>query len=145
MLHSPHKQPQNHKCGANFLQEDSKKSLVFKWLISAGHYQPRGPTGSECSLTTAYAGIYKAASSIYNRGYKFYLNQKGGTMASNSLFSTVTPCQQNFFWGEESEVQRGSLNCPRTHHYLVIQRGLKLRSPDSWSRVLATTPRGTHK
>ncbi|KAJ3583078.1 hypothetical protein NHX12_034493 [Muraenolepis orangiensis] len=22
------------------------------------------------------------------------------TMASNSLFSTVTPCQQNFFWGE---------------------------------------------
>ncbi|PNI77561.1 RUNX2 isoform 1 [Pan troglodytes] len=20
-------------------------------------------------------------------------------MASNSLFSTVTPCQQNFFWG----------------------------------------------
>lgn len=21
-------------------------------------------------------------------------------MASNSLFSTVTPCQQNFFWGE---------------------------------------------
>lgn len=21
-------------------------------------------------------------------------------MASNSLFSTVTPCQQNFFWGK---------------------------------------------
>uniref|UniRef100_G3SVG2 Runt-related transcription factor 2 n=1 Tax=Loxodonta africana TaxID=9785 RepID=G3SVG2_LOXAF len=89
MLHSPHKQPQNHKCGANFLQEDSKKSLVFKWLISAGHYQPPRPTES-----------FKAASSIYNRGYKFYL-KKGGTMASNSLFSTVTPCQQNFFWGKQ--------------------------------------------
>ncbi|TEA32877.1 hypothetical protein DBR06_SOUSAS14410014 [Sousa chinensis] len=87
MLHSPHKQPQNHKCGANFLQEDSKKSLVFKWLISAGHYQPPRPTES-----------FKAASRIYNRGYKFYLKIKGGTMASNSLFSTVTPCQQNFFW-----------------------------------------------
>uniref|UniRef100_A0A8C6AEK8 RUNX family transcription factor 2 n=1 Tax=Marmota marmota marmota TaxID=9994 RepID=A0A8C6AEK8_MARMA len=91
MLHSPHKQPQNHKCGANFLQEDSKKSLVFKWLISAGHYQPQRPTES-----------FKAASSIYNRGYKFYLEKKGGTMASNSLFSTVTPCQQNFFWGNTS-------------------------------------------
>uniref|UniRef100_A0A5F9CE64 RUNX family transcription factor 2 n=1 Tax=Oryctolagus cuniculus TaxID=9986 RepID=A0A5F9CE64_RABIT len=87
MLHSPHKQPQNHKCGANFLQQDSKKSLVFKWLISAGHYQPPRPTES-----------FKAASSIYQRGYKFYLKKKRGTMASNSLFSTVTPCQQNFFW-----------------------------------------------
>ncbi|KFO36208.1 Runt-related transcription factor 2 [Fukomys damarensis] len=91
MLHSPHKQPQNHKCGANFLQEDSKSSLVFKWLISAGHYQPRRPTESS-----------KAASSIYNRGYKFYLEKKRGTMASNSLFSTVTPCQQNFFWEQTS-------------------------------------------
>lgn len=43
---------------------------------------------------------FKAASRIYNRGYKFYLKIKGGTMASNSLFSTVTPCQQNFFWGK---------------------------------------------
>ncbi|XP_019062128.1 LOW QUALITY PROTEIN: runt-related transcription factor 2-like [Fukomys damarensis] len=116
MLHSPHKQPQNHKCGANFLQEDSKSSLVFKWLISAGHYQPRRPTESVSALTTVYAVISKAASSIYNRGYKFYLEKKRGTMASNSLFSTVTPCQQNFFWGEETAVQRGFLNCPRTHH-----------------------------
>nr|XP_020012746.1 runt-related transcription factor 2 [Castor canadensis] len=53
---------------------------------------------SECSLTTVYAVIFKATRSIYNRGYKFYLEKKGGTMASNSLFSTVTPCQQNFFW-----------------------------------------------
>ncbi|XP_060045897.1 runt-related transcription factor 2-like [Erinaceus europaeus] len=134
MLHSPHKQPQNHKCGANFLQEKSKKSLVFKWLISAGHYQPPRPTES-----------FKAASSINNRGYKFYLEKKGGTMASNSLFSTVTPCQQNFFWGEETEVQRGFLNCPRTYHYLVIQLGLKVKSPDSRSRVFSTIPRGTHK
>lgn len=67
MLHSPHKQPQNHKCGANFLQEDSKKSLVFKWLISAGPYQPPRPTES-----------FKAASRIYNRGYKFYLKKKEG-------------------------------------------------------------------
>ncbi|XP_038606915.1 LOW QUALITY PROTEIN: runt-related transcription factor 2-like [Tachyglossus aculeatus] len=88
MLHSPHKQPQNHKCGANFLQEDSKKSLVFKWLNSAGHYQPPRPTEA-----------FKASSVIYTRRYKFYLKKKrGGTMASNSLFSTVTPCQQNFFW-----------------------------------------------
>ncbi|XP_047650836.1 runt-related transcription factor 2-like isoform X2 [Phacochoerus africanus] len=101
--------------------------------------------GSECSLTTVCAVIFKAASRIYNRGYKFYLKKKGGTMASNSLFSTVTPCQQNFFWGEETEVQRGFLNCPRTHHYLVIQLGPKLRSPDSWSRVLSTIPQGTYK
>ncbi|ERE90112.1 Runt-related transcription factor 2 [Cricetulus griseus] len=88
MLHSPHKQPQNHKCGANFLQEDSKKSPALKWLISAGHYQPPRPTESS-----------KAASDIYSRGHKLYLEEKGGTMASNSLFSTVTACQQNFFWG----------------------------------------------
>nr|XP_021505141.1 runt-related transcription factor 2-like isoform X1 [Meriones unguiculatus] len=110
MLHSPHKQPQNHKCGANFLQEDSKKALVFKWLISAGHYQPPRPTESVSALTTVHAVIFKAASSIYNRGHKFYLEKKGGTMASNSLFSTVTPCQQNFFWGEETTAQRGFLN-----------------------------------
>uniref|UniRef100_A0A8D1BHV3 RUNX family transcription factor 2 n=1 Tax=Sus scrofa TaxID=9823 RepID=A0A8D1BHV3_PIG len=97
MLHSPHKQPQNHKCGANFLQEDSKKSLVFKWLISAGHYQPPRPTEA-----------FKAASRIYNRGYKFYLKKKGGTMASNSLFSTVTPCQQNFFWGKCYHILKSS-------------------------------------
>ncbi|EDM18724.1 rCG43726, partial [Rattus norvegicus] len=98
MLHSPHKQPQNHKCGANFLQEDSKEALVFKWLISAGHYQPPRPTESVSALSTVHAVIFKAASSIYNRGHKFYLEKKGGTMASNSLFSAVTPCQQNFFW-----------------------------------------------
>lgn len=49
------------------------------------------------------------------------------------------------FSGEDTEVQRGFLNCPRTHHYLAIQLGLKLRSPDFWSRVLSTIPQGTHK
>uniref|UniRef100_A0A8C0L987 Secreted protein n=1 Tax=Canis lupus dingo TaxID=286419 RepID=A0A8C0L987_CANLU len=86
LLFSPHKQPQNHKCSANFLQEDSKKSLVFKWFISAGHYQPLRPT-------------FKAASRIYNR-VQVLSGKTGGTMGSNSLFSTVTPCQQNFFWGK---------------------------------------------
>lgn len=28
------------------------------------------------------------------------LPETTGTMASNSLFSSVTPCQQNFFWGK---------------------------------------------
>uniref|UniRef100_A0A8C3U4S5 Uncharacterized protein n=1 Tax=Catharus ustulatus TaxID=91951 RepID=A0A8C3U4S5_CATUS len=83
MLHSPHKQPQNHKCGANFLQEDRKESLVFKWLISAGHYQPLRPTES---VIYAIQGHSKT--------------KTRGTMASNSLFSSVTPCQQNFFWGK---------------------------------------------
>uniref|UniRef100_A0A803YPT2 Uncharacterized protein n=1 Tax=Meleagris gallopavo TaxID=9103 RepID=A0A803YPT2_MELGA len=71
MLHSPHKQPQNHKCGANFLQEDS-------------HYQPLRPTESVKSFQ-----IFAKA-----------LPETRGTMASNSLFSSVTPCQQNFFWGK---------------------------------------------
>lgn len=31
---------------------------------------------------------------------KWGLLQPEAAMASNSLFSTVTPCQQNFFWGE---------------------------------------------
>lgn len=37
-------------------------------------------------------------------------------MASNSLFSSVTPCQQNFFWGEYCDISapicraRGLLN-----------------------------------
>ncbi|NWY66417.1 RUNX2 factor, partial [Erithacus rubecula] len=89
MLHSPHKQPQNHKCGANFLQEDRKESLVFKWLISAGHYQPLRPTES----VTGPSNI--CSFSIF----LFSLSEPRGTMASNSLFSSVTPCQQNFFWG----------------------------------------------
>lgn len=33
------------------------------------------------------------------------------------------------FSGEETEVQRGFLSCLRTHHYLVITLGLKLRFP----------------
>ncbi|NWZ62868.1 RUNX2 factor, partial [Acrocephalus arundinaceus] len=89
MLHSPHKQPQNHKCGANFLQEDRKESLVFKWLISAGHYQPLRPTESVIG-----------PSNICSFSFFFVkaLREPRGTMASNSLFSSVTPCQQNFFW-----------------------------------------------
>ncbi|XP_029451939.1 runt-related transcription factor 2 isoform X3 [Rhinatrema bivittatum] len=95
MLHSPHKQPQNHKCGANFLQEDSKKPLVFKWLISAGHYQPPRPRQS-----------FKTSRSIYIRREEICLRRKKKknttskrrNMASNSLFSSVAPCQQNFFW-----------------------------------------------
>ncbi|NXQ32471.1 RUNX2 factor, partial [Alaudala cheleensis] len=93
MLHSPHKQPQNHKCGANFLQEDRKESLVFKWLISAGHYQPLRPTESVIG-----------PSNICSFSFFFVkaLREPRGTMASNSLFSSVTPCQQNFFWaGQE--------------------------------------------
>ncbi|NXR58054.1 RUNX2 factor, partial [Rhadina sibilatrix] len=91
MLHSPHKQPQNHKCGANFLQEDRKESLVFKWLISAGHYQPLRPTESV---------IIVGPSNICSFSFfLFSLREPRGTMASNSLFSSVTPCQQNFFWG----------------------------------------------
>uniref|UniRef100_A0A3B3VLC0 Uncharacterized protein n=1 Tax=Poecilia latipinna TaxID=48699 RepID=A0A3B3VLC0_9TELE len=31
---------------------------------------------------------------------KWGLLEPEAAMASNSLFSTVTPCQQNFFWGE---------------------------------------------
>ncbi|NWH84859.1 RUNX2 factor, partial [Aegithalos caudatus] len=93
MLHSPHKQPQNHKCGANFLQEDRKESLVFKWLISAGHYQPLRPTESV---------IIVGPSNICSFSFFFFkvkaLREPRGTMASNSLFSSVTPCQQNFFW-----------------------------------------------
>ncbi|NXP31307.1 RUNX2 factor, partial [Leiothrix lutea] len=89
MLHSPHKQPQNHKCGANFLQEDRKESLVFKWLISAGHYQPLRPTESV---------IIVGPSNICSFSFFFSLREPRGTMASNSLFSSVTPCQQNFFW-----------------------------------------------
>ncbi|NWR53309.1 RUNX2 factor, partial [Regulus satrapa] len=92
MLHSPHKQPQNHKCGANFLQEDRKESLVFKWLISAGHYQPLRPTESVIG-----------PSNICSFSFFFVkaLRDPRGTMASNSLFSSVTPCQQNFFWAPE--------------------------------------------
>uniref|UniRef100_A0A672UI03 Uncharacterized protein n=1 Tax=Strigops habroptila TaxID=2489341 RepID=A0A672UI03_STRHB len=78
MLHSPHKQPQNHKCGANFLQEDS-------------HYQPLRPTESVRSKKYLHQKV-KA------------LSKPRGTMASNSLFSSVTPCQQNFFWGKYSNI-----------------------------------------
>ncbi|NWZ44552.1 RUNX2 factor, partial [Brachypodius atriceps] len=88
MLHSPHKQPQNHKCGANFLQEDRKESLVFKWLISAGHYQPLRPTESVIGPSNICSFSF----------FLFSLREPRGTMASNSLFSSVTPCQQNFFW-----------------------------------------------
>uniref|UniRef100_A0A8B9INC1 Uncharacterized protein n=1 Tax=Anser cygnoides TaxID=8845 RepID=A0A8B9INC1_ANSCY len=90
MLHSPHKQPQNHKCGANFLQEDSRE----------GHYQPLRPTESVKSNCREVKA----------------LRETRGTMASNSLFSSVTPCQQNFFWGEYCDVSapvcraRGFLN-----------------------------------
>ncbi|NWT69463.1 RUNX2 factor, partial [Prunella himalayana] len=92
MLHSPHKQPQNHKCGANFLQEDRKETLVFKWLISAGHYQPLRPTESVIG-----------PSNICSFSFFFVkaLREPRGTMASNSLFSSVTPCQQNFFWAPD--------------------------------------------
>nr|XP_025039190.1 runt-related transcription factor 2-like [Pelodiscus sinensis] len=80
MLHSPHKQPQNHKCGANFLQEDSKKSLVFKWLISAGHYQPLRPTKS-----------FKASSSIYTRRYKLRVKTEDyGIKQSVQLSDTMS-------------------------------------------------------
>ncbi|NWY38683.1 RUNX2 factor, partial [Sylvia atricapilla] len=97
MLHSPHKQPQNHKCGANFLQEDRKESLVFKWLISAGHYQPLRPTESVIG-----------PSNICSFSFFFVkaLREPRGTMASNSLFSSVTPCQQNFFWGKNATMKK---------------------------------------
>uniref|UniRef100_A0A8C5SR21 Uncharacterized protein n=1 Tax=Laticauda laticaudata TaxID=8630 RepID=A0A8C5SR21_LATLA len=92
MLHSPHKQPQNHKCGANFLQRGhSKKPLVFKWLISTGHQQPRRPSES-----------VSFKDSLHQKKHR----QEGRAMASNSLFSSVTPCQQNFFWGKSLSFQR---------------------------------------
>ncbi|NWS24524.1 RUNX2 factor, partial [Polioptila caerulea] len=108
MLHSPHKQPQNHKCGANFLQEDRKESLVFKWLISAGHYQPLRPTESV---------IIVGPSNICSFSFFCFevkaLREPRGTMASNSLFSSVTPCQQNFFWAERGRSRRLCTHLPR--------------------------------
>uniref|UniRef100_A0A8B9BFI3 Runt-related transcription factor 2 n=3 Tax=Neognathae TaxID=8825 RepID=A0A8B9BFI3_9AVES len=97
MLHSPHKQPQNHKCGANFLQEDSREV-------------------SKCSLTTVYAVIVGPSNILLQHFFFLTKKKRKGTMASNSLFSSVTPCQQNFFWGEYCDVSapvcraRGFLN-----------------------------------
>jgi hypothetical protein len=74
----------------NFLTEKNK----YKVYVLQAYCTTKTGTGY---------GLYfqfKAASSIYNRGHKFYLEKKGGTMASNSLFSAVTPCQQSFFWGK---------------------------------------------
>ncbi|KAL7862210.1 hypothetical protein SRHO_G00136510 [Serrasalmus rhombeus] len=47
MFHSPHKQPQNHKCGArSFPQDDRREPLGCKWLIGAGQPQSQRPSES---------------------------------------------------------------------------------------------------
>ncbi|NXR73638.1 RUNX2 factor, partial [Pycnonotus jocosus] len=145
MLHSPHKQPQNHKCGANFLQEDRKESLVFKWLISAGHYQPLRPTESV---------IIVGPSNICSFSFfLFSLREPRGTMASNSLFSSVTPCQQNFFWdiggsgagrsgGSGAALQEEGAEAPGVQKQ--PQRSLQHKQPhkDTPSRVCRAAPPG---
>lgn len=74
----------------NFLTEKNK----YKVYVLRAYCTTKTRTGYGLCFQS------KAASSIYKRGHKLYLEEKGGTMASNSLFSTVTACQQNFFWGK---------------------------------------------
>uniref|UniRef100_A0A8C8AF45 Runt-related transcription factor n=1 Tax=Otus sunia TaxID=257818 RepID=A0A8C8AF45_9STRI len=51
-------------------------------------------------------------------------------MASNSLFSSVTPCQQNFFWGEYS--------WPPSQNF---KPGENPRKSETWGKLLAVTSR----
>ncbi|MED6285889.1 hypothetical protein CHARACLAT_000149, partial [Characodon lateralis] len=47
---------------------------------------------------------------------KWGLLEPEAAMASNSLFSTVTPCQQNFFWVQDHHPSASllcSIACPR--------------------------------
>ncbi|NXH48628.1 RUNX2 factor, partial [Dicaeum eximium] len=143
MLHSPHKQPQNHKCGANFLQEDRKESLVFKWLISAGHYQPLRPTESVIG-----------PSNICSFSFFFVkaLREPRGTMASNSLFSSVTPCQQNFFWGKRGcrrFLPPAPPPCPRPAAHrspgIIVCEYLKAGCREDGARLFKAVPNRTRR
>ncbi|XDV42711.1 hypothetical protein PO909_011328 [Leuciscus waleckii] len=90
MSHSPHKQPQNHKC--------------------------------VCSNHTRICVDIRGES-------------RRVAMASNSLFSSVTPCQQNFFWGECCE-KLFSFHCGSASGHT----GVKLRERvDNQRRTRART------
>ncbi|TNN23458.1 hypothetical protein EYF80_066420 [Liparis tanakae] len=54
-------------------------------------------------------------------------------MASNSLFGTVTPCQQNFFWGEYAAAARGLGSGSRSG-----VRNSRVWSPGRWRWIRLT-------
>ncbi|KAG9344693.1 hypothetical protein JZ751_010379, partial [Albula glossodonta] len=66
-----------------------RTTLACKWLIRAGQLQSQGPTGP-------FRTSQRVIETTEGRSPPGQCQREA--MASNSLFSSVTPCQQNFFW-----------------------------------------------